>query len=50
MQGENNHEIFIAGGSETIGSRTVDRLLQAGHEVTALARSGGARAPIPLSG
>lgn len=32
-------KIFITGGSGTIGSRTVDRLLQAGHEVTALART-----------
>lgn len=43
-------KIFITGGSGAIGSRTVDHLLQAGHEVTALARSDAAHARLARAG
>jgi nucleoside-diphosphate-sugar epimerase len=43
-------KIFITRGSGTIGSRAVPRLLQAGHEVTALMRSGCAQALLEGAG
>jgi nucleoside-diphosphate-sugar epimerase len=43
-------KVFVTGGSGTIGTGAVDRLLQAGHEVTALARSDAARARLERAG
>jgi nucleoside-diphosphate-sugar epimerase len=34
------HKIFIAGGSGYLGSRLIPKLLERGHEVTALVRKG----------
>jgi len=43
-------KIFVTGASGTLGSRAVDRLLRAGHDVTALVRSDGARARLERAG
>jgi nucleoside-diphosphate-sugar epimerase len=43
-------KIFVAGATGAIGSRAVPRLIQAGHDVTALVRSDAARAPMESAG
>jgi nucleoside-diphosphate-sugar epimerase len=43
-------KIFVAGASGTIGSRAVPRLIQAGHDVTALVRSDATRARLETVG